>query len=302
MRQDEMAPADWHRFIEWLEADPRHAEAYDRLALADTALRVAPGQVVPAGLPEPANDRGDASWRWTRWIGGAAASAAAIGAVLVLRTAGPDVYAVETRAGETRQIALDEGSRVEVAGGSRLLLDRNNPRLVTLERGDALFHVRHDQRRPFAVRSGKLEVQDIGTVFNVTRDGTAFAVAVAEGSVLFQPRGEAVTLKAGSRISVREDQGDVRVDRIAPEMVGAWRTGRLTFANTPVPQVLHTIQRLYGTQLVANDGLSSRAVTGIITLSGEAKRDVPHIAALIGANWRADGERWILSPAEETKP
>lgn len=299
LRQDEMAAADWHGFVEWLEADPRHAEAYDRLAMAEGALQAAPRSTTSIRVPEPANDRGHVAWRW---VGGAAASAAAVAAVLLLRPTGPDIYAVETKAGETRQIALDEGSRVEVAGGSRLILDRKNPRAVTLEHGDALFHVRHDAEHPFTVRSGNLEVQDVGTVFNVTRDGSDFAVEVAEGSVLFQPRGEAVTLKAGATVSVNEDRQEVRVGQIATGLVGSWRTGRMTFANTPVSQVLRTMQRLSGTKLVANDGLSSRAVTGIITLSGEAKRDVPHIAALIGANWRVDGERWILSPVEEDKP
>jgi transmembrane sensor len=302
-RQDAMAAADWHSFVEWLEADPRHAEAYDRLAMADHLL----GEMTPLGiarpLPEPANDRGHAGLRWSRWLGGAAVAAAAMSAVVVMRPAAPDIYALETKPGEQmRQIKLDDGSRMDVAGGSRVLLDRNNPRMVTLERGDALFHVRHDEARPFTVRSGKLEVRDVGTVFNVTRDGSNFVVEVAEGEVLFQPEQEAVALKAGAALSVREDRREVRVGRIEPNLVGGWRTGRLTFTDAPVSQVVRTVERLYGTKLVANDDLSSRPVTGIISLSGEAVRDVPHIASMIGARWRIDGERWILSPVEEEQP
>ena len=301
-RQDAMAAADWCQFVEWLEADPRHAEAYDRLAMGERVL----GEMdtAPAGrsLPEPANDRGHAGLRWSRWMSGGAAVAAAVTAMMVMRPAAPDLYTIETQPGQTRQVALDDESRMEVAGGSRLILDRNNPRMVTLERGDALFHVHHDKRHPFIVRSGKLEVQDVGTVFNVTRDGSNFDVQVAEGEVLFQPGAEAVSLKAGAALSVREDRQEVRVARIDTSMVGGWRTGRFSFSNAPVSQVVSTVRRLYGTNLVVNDGLSSRPVTGIISLSGEASRDVPHIAAMIGARWRVDGERWILSPVEEKQP
>jgi transmembrane sensor len=300
LRQDELDEAGWQEFVEWLEADPRHAEAYDRIALADSFLVEAPVRVAP--LPEPANDRGAPGWRLARRVGGAAACAAVAAAVLMIRPEAPQNYALETRPGETRQVALADGSRIEIAGGSRLLLDRARPRLITLERGQALFHVRHDAADPFIVRSGALTVQDVGTIFNVAREGRSFTVAVAEGSVLFQPRREAVALTAGATLSVREDRQEVRLGRIDTRLVGGWRDGRLSFSEMPLPDALSTIQRVYGTQISADDGLSSRTVTGMITLSGDARRDIPHIASLVGASWRADGERWILSPVGDNRP
>ncbi|MBO9582237.1 MAG: FecR domain-containing protein [Sphingobium sp.] len=298
LRQDDMDASAWHRFVEWLEADPRHAEAYDRIALAGGAA----GIVQAPKLPEPANDRGYSGWNVGRWMAGAAACAAAVVAVVVLQPAKPDIYTVQTASGETRQVALGDGSRVEISGGSRLSFDRAHPRQVTVERGAALFHVRHDESDPFIVRSGRLEVLDVGTVFNVARDGKRFSVAVAEGSVMFQPKREAVTLAAGAALSVDEDRREVQVVKVDPGLVGGWRTGRFAYSATPVSQILDEIQRLYGTKVVADRGLYARRVTGMITLSGEAQRDVPHIASLIGANWRADGERWVLTPVGENRP
>lgn len=298
-RHGDMDAAAWHAFVEWLEADPRHGATFDRLVMADGVLSDVPATV---SLPTPANDRGTPGWRATRWIGGVTAVAAAAAAVFMLLPAGPDIQTIQTAAGETRQVALADGSRIEVAGGSRLQFDRAHPRQITVERGEALFHVRHDAADPFVVRSGKLEVLDVGTVFNVMRDGSRFSVSVAEGVVLFQPRGEAVTLKAGATLEVREDKQEVRLGKLDPGLVGGWRTGRLSFADSRVSEILDEIQRLYGTKLVADPDLSARRVTGMITLSGEARRDVPHIASLIGANWRADGGRWILSPGGENRP
>jgi transmembrane sensor len=297
LSHDSMDAQAWHRFVEWLEADPRHAEAYDRIALADGLV----GEM-PARLPEPANDRGVPGWGLGRWMGSVAACAAAVAAVMVMQPSAPDIFTVQTALGETKQLALGEGSRVEISGGTRLSFDRNHPRQVTVERGEALFHVRHDAADPFTVRSGALEVQDVGTVFNVARDGRHFSVAVAEGSVLFQPRAEAVTLAAGAALTIDEDGQAPRVLKIDPELVGGWRIGRLAYSGTPVPQILREIERLYGTKVVADHGLSARRVTGIITLSGEARRDVPHIASLIGANWRVDGEGWVLTPVGENRP
>jgi len=298
LSQDSMDAHAWHRFVEWLEADPRHAEAYDRIALADGLV----GETRAPSLPEPANDRGVPGWRLGRWLGGAAACAAAVAAVMVMQPSAPDIQTVQTASGETKQLVLGEGSRVEISGGTRLSFDRNHPRQVTLEHGEALFHVRHDASDPFTVRSGALEVQDVGTVFNIARDGRRFSVAVAEGSVLFQPQADAVTLVAGAALAVDEEHQALRVVKIDPGLVGGWRTGRLAYAGTPVPQILREIERLYGTKVVADHGLSARRVTGMITLSGEARRDVPHIASLIGANWRVNGEGWVLTPVGENRP
>ncbi len=301
LRQDGMDAAGWRGFVEWLEADPRHGEAYDRLVLADGVLA---GHVASDAfpLPVPANDRGGPGGRASRWIGGAVACAAAAAVVVALLPARPDIQIIQTAAGETRQLALTDGSRIEIAGGSRLQIDRAHPRQISMDRGEALFHVRHDATDPFIVRSGALEVQDVGTVFNVMRDGSRFSVAVAEGAVLFQPRGEAVTLTAGARLDVREDKQQVELGKVDPGLVGGWRTGRLSFSETPVSEILREIERLYGTRLIADGGLPTRKVTGMITLTGEARRDVPHIASLIGANWRADGGRWVLSPVGENRP
>lgn len=42
------------------------------------------------------------------------------------------------------------------------------------------------------------------------------------------------------------------------------------------------------------DALAQRPFTGMVVLTGKAERDVPHLAALIGADWRHDGEDWII--------
>jgi transmembrane sensor len=156
--------ADWEGFTAWLEQNPRHAEAYDRIsarvAEAAAVLPFAPPVAAPEVLPVPRRSR-----RWV--IGGAlAASLAAVAGIGVERTR-PDPYMVEVAAGATRTVPLDDGSRIEVAGGTRLVLDRRNPRSVALEQGQAMFFVHHDAAAPFRVRLGEDELLDVGTAFDV---------------------------------------------------------------------------------------------------------------------------------------
>ena len=301
IRQADMTDRDWRAFVLWLEADPAHAAAFDRVSIDQDLLAHQPA-AAPVALPlTPANDqfaparRSRQRWIWA--VGGTAVAAGLVALVMPLAMApASDPYWLQTRPGQRQDVALADGTRIELSGGSRLQLDRRNPRLASLETGEATFHVRHDDHDPFTLRSGDLTVRDLGTVFNVARDGTRLDVQVAEGSVLFQPDADAVKLTAGTALSAREDSSSLALSHVAVDTVGGWRRGRLAFTGEPLAHVADTIHRLYGTNLTLDPGLSVRPFTGMVRLTGAAERDIPHLAALVGAGWRRDGERWILSP------
>ncbi|MDT9096625.1 FecR family protein, partial [Escherichia coli] len=89
---------------------------------------------------------------------------------------------VETAAGQRRVLTLGDGTRIEMSGGTRLTLDHHDNRIAALDRGQALFTVRHDAAHPFTLTAGGVAVRDLGTVFDVARDGSRLAVQVASGS------------------------------------------------------------------------------------------------------------------------
>ena len=70
------------------------------------------------------------------------------------------------------------------------------------------------------------------------------------------------------------------------------------YANEPMSVVKSAIERRYRVELSYAGGLSKQRFTGMVRLTGDASRDIPHLAALIGADARQDGTRWILSPKD----
>jgi transmembrane sensor len=289
--QARMTPAEWDSFVLWLEADAAHAAAYDRIAALDAGLPPLLA-TAPAAVAAPVAANDNPPQRWWRW--GAGAVAAAL--VLALSTTlfpGADPYSVTTRPGETRRLALADGTRIELGGGSALRLDHRDARVAALDAGEAVFHVRHDAAHPFELRSGSAVVRDLGTVFDVARAGPRLDVAVAEGSVMFRPDAEAITLRSGETITLREDAGTITRSLVAPDDVGGWRRGALGFQDASVGEVAATIGRVTGARVAVAPGLSARPFTGMVRLTGEASRDVPHVAGLIGATWRKQGDQWI---------
>ncbi|QQV78923.1 FecR domain-containing protein [Sphingomonas aliaeris] len=295
LRQADMSDDDWIMFVAWLEADPIHAAAYDRVAISDRAISRT--DALPARPDRrAANDDHPAFRRWV-WGAGGAAVAAGIALMIVPSLMSPRAapYEISTAPGQRQQIALADGTRIDLSGGSRLTLDRNNLRVAALDVGEATFTVHHDAGTQFTVRSGRLSVQDVGTVFNVVRSGPRLDVQVAEGSVVFQPDGERIVLKPGNALIAREDDRKVTMGTVDADMVGGWRKGRLAFSGEPLSQVFEALNRLYGTNVTLTGDLSAQPFTGMIETTGRAARDIPHLADLIGVEWRRNGETWILS-------
>ncbi|WP_294242453.1 FecR domain-containing protein [uncultured Sphingomonas sp.] len=297
VRQRDMSAAEWDAFATWLEDSPENARVYDAVAMAD-ALLVAPvaePKPVMTETPVAANDnRG-----WGRWwlMGGVAAAVALIAGPVLMQTR-PDVRVEQTRPGETRVIALNDGTQVELAGGSRLRLDRNDTRVATLESGQALFRVRHDASAPFELRSGDVAIRDVGTVFDVRREGARLDVTVAEGAVALAPRGQAVQLTAGQGARLDEAQGSLRRVQVDPAMVGGWRRGLLDLDGETVDAIAARLQSAYGMRIAVEGPLAKRSVTGLVRVTGDASRDVPRLAKLIGAEWRQSGGDWILRASD----
>ncbi|WP_150292423.1 FecR family protein [Sphingobium estronivorans] len=287
--------ADWEAFTQWLEADFGHAAAYDALMAADADLaRIVPAK--PVAIAVPANDTGPRGWRPMRWIASGAVAAALVGVVSVGMMKRPDIYTVATRPGETRTVALDDGTRVEMNGGTTMRLDRHDARFAALDSGEAAFTVRHDAAHPFRVTVGDAVFEDAGTVFNIVHSGNATRIGVSEGKVIYNPGAEAIALPAGRALS--EDESGLRVMDIAPDAVASWRQGRLTYANAPVTQISADIARSLGVQLTATPGAGAMHFTGTIRLDRDPARFFGQAAPLMGLSAVRQKDGWLLKEGD----
>ncbi|WP_338446435.1 FecR domain-containing protein [Pelagerythrobacter marensis] len=290
---------DWDAFTLWLEADPEHARAYDRAvaAVADAAEADLPSRVVndDASLPgvgASAPGRGVASqagrWRWAA-LAATVVLVAMVG-FLQLRGSG---YTIETEAGETLVVPLDDGSEIALGGGARVTLDRDRPRFAVLERGRALFTVRHDESDPFTVSVGEETLVDAGTVFDVTRAGTTTSVAVSEGVVLVNPGRKPARLEPGDMLSVTDGSDAYRRSTVPVARIGEWQTGRLTFDNAPLGEIARELSASTGIAFAAAPAVAGRRATGSVALAPLAQ-DPQAVGPLFGVAVRRKGDSWMI--------
>ncbi|WP_324698436.1 FecR family protein [Novosphingobium aerophilum] len=285
---------DWEGFTLWLGENPAHSRAYDRVsaAVAEGAERIASAR--------PANDDALAApavapRRSARpWIGGAMAASLALVAGLWMWQAGSrDLYRIETAPGQVRTVSLDAQTRVDLAGGTAMEFDRKDPRFARLESGQALFTVRHDEAHPFSVAVGEDTLVDVGTVFDVRHDGGDLSVAVSEGAVQFNPRAQDLRISPGEVLQRHGKSGDYTLGRIAPEQVGEWREGRVTFDEAPLGKVAADLARATGVAYAVAPGSAERKVSGSL-LVAPLRSDPAALGPLLGVAVRAEGQRWMI--------
>lgn len=297
LRQRDPARADWDGFVAWLEADPAHNAAYEAVALADDDLERWIGDRRPADIPSNDNIAHPARAR-ARWLAGMAASVAIlVGALVAYPRLNPSgaAYAIETGAGQRRLVLLDDGTKIELNGGSRLSLRRGDTRFASLDRGEAAFTVAHDPAAPFEVHSGDVTLRDVGTMFNVIRTGPDTEAAVAEGAVLFDPNGDAIRLGAGRMINVSA-KGAAVIGKVDPSTVGAWRKDRLVYQNASLSRIAADLARNVGVPVTVTPELEREHFSGVILLDDDRPRLFARIGALLDVDAVHDGNAWHLAP------
>ncbi|WP_420143501.1 FecR family protein [Sphingobium sp.] len=283
--------ADWDAFTLWLEADPAHASAYDAMMLADSELDgITPPE--PVAMPVAANDPGVPSRRPMRWIAGGAVAAALVATVSIAVLNRSDIYSVTTKPGEVRVIALDDGTTVEMNGGTTMRFDREDARFAALDAGEAAFTVRHDAANPFRVTVGDDVFEDAGTVFNIVHTSDATRIGVAEGKVIYNPSAEAIALPAGRGLA--DDAQGLRVMDVAPAAVASWRQGQLIYANAPVTQVAQDAARSLGLSVQFTPQAGLARFTGTIRLDRDPVRFFAEAAPLMGLTAVRQGDGWLL--------
>jgi len=263
------------QWSDWLEADPRHALAFERASAlaesaasmdadsrADLVARFAPPNRTAATRPRLA----------LAMAAGLAIIVLGAGLFIALRPSATSTntqYASEL-AGH-RDIALPDGSSIELGGATSVTARYGrDERAVDLETGEAFFRVAHAER-PFVVNAGPLRIRDLGTAFNVRRTADRVTVAVTEGRVQVSPMantpGDAgvVELGAGREVSFDPRTQAMRILDIDPASATSWRGHRLEFVNEPLSSVVENVNRYSARPIrLADPTLGKLTFTGTV--------------------------------------
>ena len=138
------------------------------------------------------------------------------------------------------KIVLPDSSTVWLNANARLVYPRSFEdvnRKVSIS-GEAFFQVRKDKNHPFIVDIGKLQVEVLGTSFNVMTDtyNDEIRISLLEGKVALYEKGQssksAKILMPNQEAKYSPSNGEIMISPIRMDNVMSWITGNLALRIT----------------------------------------------------------------------
>ena len=157
---------------------------------------------------------------------------------------------------QIQEVELSEGSKVTINSNSKLTYPKKfekDKRVVALS-GEAFFEVAKDPNRPFIINAGEIRVEVLGTSFNVKAHETHdnIEVTVSSGKVAVYRTDnpdERVILIKGQKAIFYKSTTKIEASINDNINFNAWKTKQIIFEDTPMPDVVRTINEIYKSDL-----------------------------------------------------
>lgn len=211
-----------------------------------------------------------------------------------------------TAVGETRDVSLEDGSRIMLDTSSRVRISfAAGARDVELLEGQAHFDVAKDHTRPFRVRTRSAEVIAVGTSFDVAARPALTTVTLIEGRVNVRSTIEGSdgathpeSLTPGQQLDITDEGQFLGKKPVRLSSVTSWQRGTIELDDVPLADALTTLNRYSNTKIVIDaDHLQSRRVSGVFVV-GDVETEALVLQRFLGLHERSRSDEEIVLATE----
>ncbi|WP_298472951.1 FecR family protein [uncultured Maribacter sp.] len=166
--------------------------------------------------------------------------------------------------GKKFDIVLSDGTSVFLNSGSSIRYPvkfiKGLNRQVFLN-GEAFFDVTTDESHPFIVDTEELNVQVLGTKFNVQtyEEDSRVDVVLVEGKVGMDSQKKLnyneneVVLEPGFKGTYNKIEKNITTKKVNTSVYTSWVTGTVVFRNRPFKEIVKKLERLYNVTIIVNN-------------------------------------------------
>ncbi len=165
-------------------------------------------------------------------------------------------------------LQLADGTKVWLNASSSIKFPTafsGKTRIVSIT-GEAYFEVSSDKSRPFIVDVGGMQVEVLGTHFNINsyNDEEVVRTTLLEGSVVINQNMKSKKLYPGQQAIVNA-LGDISLEKnVNLSQVMSWKNGLFYFENSSLQEVMREISRWYDVEVLYVNGIPKRNFEGEI--------------------------------------
>lgn len=169
--------------------------------------------------------------------------------------------------GHMSSVVLSDGTKITLNSETVLrypsMFNEQN-RMVELE-GEALFEVNHDNVHPFIVKTEKLTVKDLGTIFNLkTYPSEQAVVSLSEGKVEVESidKRNKITMNPNEKVFYSESTG-MSLQRVNDaRLESSWTKGEGAYKDMKLEDICNDLERRYGVNIfIDNPSLKNEIFT-----------------------------------------
>lgn len=186
-------------------------------------------------------------------------------------------------------VTLSDGTRVYVNGGTALYYPKSfNKRLGTRDvylLGEANFTVAKDRRHPFIVHAGRLNVQAVGTKFNVRAypGSDSIVTTMEEGLIKVYDGKMTALMRPSDQMVYRRGLRKVSMGRVTNiAQVTSWTQGDLDFNNSSLTDIVNAISRHYNVDIAFDYAVDPNKRFTMSFRHNEPLRSVLDVIVLMG--------------------
>ena len=179
-------------------------------------------------------------------------------------------FVVSADCGQRSHVLLPDGTEVWLNSHTQLSYTTDygkKERRVDLE-GEAYFEVAKDKEHRFVVRAGGMDVEALGTTFNVKayKEDKTLTTTLLEGKVRTTIGQKEAILYPDQQVEYNKEKGTLQVSR--PEnavYASMWRHGELAFSGETLEEIASLFQRLYNVEVrFDSDKIKQYRFSGVI--------------------------------------
>lgn len=276
---------------QWLASDPRHQQAWERLARLQGKLeRVTPG------LGRPALTNARAKRREVLKVLAILLAAGGTSALGWRATPLPEWAADQrTGTGERRRLRLEDGTQVQLNTGTALNIRFNDTlRELQLLQGEVLIETASDPlQRPFVVHTAEGSLRALGTRFMVRRDHELTFLTVQEHAVEIRPAEAPDTVlkvSAGEQVNFSA----MALGKVTPAelQTDAWTRDMLVVSNWRLGDFIHELQRYRPGYLGCDPTVAALRISGAFHL-GNTDNVLEHLRATLPVRVKQLTRYWV---------
>ena len=201
---------------------------------------------------------------------------------------------VTTPRGGQYQLVLPDGTKVWLNASSSIhfpVAFVGKERKVTIT-GEAYFEVAKDKKKPFIVSSANMDIEVLGTHFNVSAytEESNVKTTLLEGSVKINNKKSEVYLLPGQQ-SQLNGAGQFSVkNNIDLDKEIAWTKGKFQFNSNTIQEIMLQLSRWYDVEVIYQGKVSSETFSAIVKRSSNISQ-VLKLMEASGVKFEIEGKK-----------